>query len=100
MSKQLKLDLEPANMIGQDVIDRMKEYARISGYKVVYRNRTGKQYVTVSATDIITDNKLYFEASDLTRVFAYKITRHFAPGSQHTSGGGTSHTFRINPETS
>lgn len=67
--------------VSSDVIETLKEKAKLLGYSINYRNRNGKQYLTC--------NKCSLE--DIGFI------RESLPEARITSGNAVNITFRINP---
>ena len=89
MTKQLHLPFEDVKLIGQDVIDQMKAHAVEHGYKLSYRKRGMKQYITVSHST--------YQKPGKTRWFCALMLEKHCPFYRVTSGGGDEYTIRINP---
>jgi len=74
----------------------LKQVLKNTKYKISYRNRNGKEYITVTQPWIVTKDQW-----GITRTPSYqdfnKIIRTAFPVCQSTSGSSTQMTFRINP---
>jgi hypothetical protein len=83
-------DNKPLLTIAPDTIVALRaDISRLDGYSTEYRNRQGKQYLTIKSPHVIN----YAESRKATA----DIITQYAPLAQHTSGGGGVHTWRLNP---
>lgn len=97
----LKLDIKKAPkvkppLIPMEKVEKLREEFKKLGYAVSYRNRDGKQYMTLEQTSECKRNDLSYKgvSNDIDKVCEQVgVTTYFS-----TSGSWSSRTIRLNQE--
>ncbi len=86
-----------AELFDKVLIDALRVFVKSAGMKMQYRNRDGKQYVTLDWSEADLDRPPFNGRMDTRK--AYAIIKNHCPNAVMTSYGIYSGgTFRINPE--